>query len=226
MTTPFTLKQVDTTFESFFNKIKNGFCDPSTSAAAAVDDDDDDDIVGTHREITILHQVAEPPVGDLLTVLATDTTEEDEPFMMAEEQTAFLDAYESEPVTRQQRVNRMMETKIYTIVLVFLTWLALYQLGYRLEFSINQSGSSAFPIQLNKRKSSTAIKVPVVEQVMEQVMEEEEEEKRHALTKNQQEEMNGMVTMEAPEHLTSLNTEIAAEIPVDSSFDESINEEL
>jgi hypothetical protein len=32
--------------------------------------------------------------------------------------------------------------------------------------------------------------------------------------------------MEAPEHLTTLNTEIAADIPIDSSFGASTNEEL
>ena len=229
MTTPFTSQQVDNPFESFFNKIKNGFCQSRDSVVVGAadnndnddDDDDDDDnyVVNTHREITILHQVAEPPTGELLLVLTTDTNKTNDPFIMAREQSSFLDAYEIEPITRQRRVNRMMETKIYTIVLVFLTWLTLYQLGYRLEFSIHQSRSSSFPIQLNKRTVSTSIKVPVATSMMEAT-------ERQAEMENQQHTEKLTETIEAHEQSITLNTERNAKITVDSSLDESTNEEL
>ena len=142
-------------FESFINKLKSGFCDITNHSHPNDNDDEDDDNNGfVNREIFI----AEPPVGNVLLLVnnesevTTITTNDEDKESEFEVMDAPVMVHQQEGLTatrRRQRVHRIIETKIYSILLVILTCLALYQLGYRLEFKLDKNPSTTIMFHLN-----------------------------------------------------------------------------
>ena len=138
-------------FESFINKLKSGFCDVTDHSHSNDDDDDDDDDDDNNGLVNREIFIAEPPVGNVLLLVhnesevTTITTNDEDKESEFEVMEAPVMVHQQEGRTatrRRQRVHRIIETKIYSILLVILTCLALYQLGYRLEFKLDKNPST------------------------------------------------------------------------------------
>ena len=129
--TPFT-REESNPFEEFINKIKVGFCDVHKSTLK----EQEDDVLETmkNREISI----AEPPLGDVAGL--KDEEEETLVEKEDEEEVEVAVMVDSEPRRKQPVKQHDMETNLCILLVILLSFLTMYQHGYRLDLL---SGSRA-----------------------------------------------------------------------------------